>query len=183
VRPFEAYKDYWGKYKYDAAAGTIELTVENGNSTPMSFDRSGKLSTGANGAIEIEDVSLMPAQYYVKSCGMSFVRFGSKAKFEPVTWMHRELDDCSYANDVLDTLDDYFHELNDDASASGVIVIYPRTAAENTRLRRMITNRIKAKKFDASRITVKTGETRAKTTMQTWTIPAGAEQPKISLSH
>jgi hypothetical protein len=182
VRPFEAYKDYWGKYKYDAAAGTIELTVDDGNSTPMSFDRPGKLRIGADGKIEIEDISLMPAQYYVKRCGMSFVRFGSKAKFEPVTWMHKELDDFSYRDDLLDTLDDYFVRLNEDTSASGVIVIYPRTAADNTRLRRLITGRIRAKKFDAKRITIKTGETRAKTTMQTWIIPAGGEQPKISLS-
>lgn len=30
-RPFETYKDYWGKYTYDAKTGVLKFTVERGN--------------------------------------------------------------------------------------------------------------------------------------------------------
>lgn len=32
--PFETYKDYWGRFRYEAATGALELTVEGGNYMP-----------------------------------------------------------------------------------------------------------------------------------------------------
>jgi hypothetical protein len=33
-QPFETYRDYWGTYAFDAAAGSLRLTVEGGNFVP-----------------------------------------------------------------------------------------------------------------------------------------------------
>ena len=42
--PFESYRDYWGTYRYDPLDGSLELTVEGGNSQ---FARpAGKVLTG-----------------------------------------------------------------------------------------------------------------------------------------
>ena len=35
--PFEYYRDYWGRYTYDAASHIIELTIEQGNFIPSDF--------------------------------------------------------------------------------------------------------------------------------------------------
>lgn len=41
--PFETYKDYWGKAKFDLARGDIAFTVEHGNFVPPGLDLEGKV--------------------------------------------------------------------------------------------------------------------------------------------
>jgi hypothetical protein len=36
-RPFETYRDYWGRYRYDANSRAIDLEIEGGNFVPKDF--------------------------------------------------------------------------------------------------------------------------------------------------
>ena len=55
--PFEVYVDYWGTYAIDAAAGTLELTVEGGNYVPEDVDPSGTFRFDGE-ALILEDMFL-----------------------------------------------------------------------------------------------------------------------------
>lgn len=39
--PFESYRDYWGRYTYDAATGALALRVEHANQPPADADLAG----------------------------------------------------------------------------------------------------------------------------------------------
>ncbi|HSU14066.1 hypothetical protein [Longimicrobium sp.] len=39
--PFESYRDYWGRYSYDAATGALHLRIEGGNHSPADGDLEG----------------------------------------------------------------------------------------------------------------------------------------------
>ena len=41
--PFETYKDYWGRAKFDLGKGDIAFTVERGNFVPPGLDLEGKV--------------------------------------------------------------------------------------------------------------------------------------------
>lgn len=55
--PFEVYIDYWGTYRIDAAAQTLELTVESGNYVPPDVDSSGTYRF-EDGQLILEDMFL-----------------------------------------------------------------------------------------------------------------------------
>lgn len=42
-QPFEAYKDYWGTYRFDAETGTIDLLASGGSHIPDGVDLSGQM--------------------------------------------------------------------------------------------------------------------------------------------
>jgi hypothetical protein len=42
-QPFEAYKDYWGTYRFDSQSGAIELEATGGSHIPDGLDLSGQL--------------------------------------------------------------------------------------------------------------------------------------------
>ena len=56
--PFEVYKDYWGTYRFDLAAGTLELVVEGGNYVPRDVDGSGRFRFDATGRLILTDLWL-----------------------------------------------------------------------------------------------------------------------------
>ncbi|HYE47665.1 MAG TPA: hypothetical protein VEA44_18000 [Caulobacter sp.] len=55
--PFEAYKDYWGPYRFNAATGTLGMQMEGGNHQPADVDLQGRARLGADGVLRIEDVN------------------------------------------------------------------------------------------------------------------------------
>ena len=57
-QPFETYRDYWGKYDFDAATGAVTMKVEGGNYQPEGLDLEGTASFAADGALVLEDVYL-----------------------------------------------------------------------------------------------------------------------------
>lgn len=40
-QPFETYRDYWGRYRFDPATGRLSLAVEEGNFVPPGLDQEG----------------------------------------------------------------------------------------------------------------------------------------------
>lgn len=69
--PFEAYKDYWGTYAYDAASGAIRFAVESGNKVPKGVKLSGWAASG-NGLLDLKDISLWPPKDGAAICGVKF---------------------------------------------------------------------------------------------------------------
>lgn len=55
--PFEAYKDYWGRYAYNSKTGRLTLEPEGGNHIPTTV-RSGAVSLDETGRLRVEDASL-----------------------------------------------------------------------------------------------------------------------------
>lgn len=41
-QPFETYRDYWGRYDFDPATGTLRMTVDGGNYVPPDLDLEGR---------------------------------------------------------------------------------------------------------------------------------------------
>jgi hypothetical protein len=56
--PFETYKDYWGRYRFDPETGKLSLTVEDGNHTPEGLDLEGKARFDPAGNLVLEDIFL-----------------------------------------------------------------------------------------------------------------------------
>jgi hypothetical protein len=54
--PFESYTDYWGRYRFDAASGALNMTIEGGNYRPADVDLDGKAHFDAAGKLVLEDV-------------------------------------------------------------------------------------------------------------------------------
>ena len=72
--PFEVYKDYWGTYIYDLEAGTLEMTIDNGNYIPEDFDGSGTFTVDDEGRIELHNIWLgMPSYFPVGNDGVTSV--------------------------------------------------------------------------------------------------------------
>jgi hypothetical protein len=72
--PFEVYKDYWGTYTFDPAAGTLDLVIENGNYIPTSFDGTGTYSLDPSGRLILFDIWLgsPPNTTAPQTCGHIF---------------------------------------------------------------------------------------------------------------
>jgi hypothetical protein len=72
--PFELYRDYWGTYTYDLAAGTLALKVEGGNHVPEGTDLEGSFSIDADGNLVLEDMWLgyPPFAELPQNCGSLF---------------------------------------------------------------------------------------------------------------
>lgn len=76
--PFEAYKDYWGSYRFDAADQSFSAEVEGDNQRPSNLDLSGTASV-AGDEMRLDDVwfgdpSRMTAA--ASRCSYRFVRAG-----------------------------------------------------------------------------------------------------------
>ncbi len=56
--PFEEYRDYWGTYNFDLAAGTLALNVEGGNYLPEGTDLEGSFSIDADGKLVLDEMWL-----------------------------------------------------------------------------------------------------------------------------
>ena len=74
-----------------------------------------------------------------------------------------------------------FLELQNDPSAQGYVVIFPKTPGEKAAIERIIRNQIRVRRFDASRITMIDGPKNPRSVIQFWIVPAGAEAPKPML--
>jgi hypothetical protein len=57
-QPFEAYKDYWGTYEWNASDGTITLSIGEGNTKPAAFDGVGKARLVNEQLLELSEVAL-----------------------------------------------------------------------------------------------------------------------------
>ena len=73
-RPFEEYRDYWGTYTFDLAAGTLALSVEGGNHVPEGTDLEGSFSIDADSKLFLEDMWLgyPPFAELPRNCGYLF---------------------------------------------------------------------------------------------------------------
>ena len=71
ITPFEARKDYWGTYTYDAVTGAIRFSVVSGNKVPQDLKLAGRASI-VRGKLELIDVSLWPLPGGIAICGMQF---------------------------------------------------------------------------------------------------------------
>lgn len=73
--PFEVYVDFWGRYTFDAAEGTIELEVEDGNAVPPDIDGSGRYAFDEMGNLVLTDLWLgQPSRVTSPAnCGHRFV--------------------------------------------------------------------------------------------------------------
>ncbi len=56
--PFETYKDYWGKARFDDARGHLLLTVQGGNREPRNPLLEGEARLGANGRLTLNGFHL-----------------------------------------------------------------------------------------------------------------------------
>ena len=77
--PFEAYRDYWGTYRFDAADQSFGAEVEGDNQRPANLDLSGTASV-AGDELRLDDVWLGdPSQMTAAAsrCTYRFVRAGS----------------------------------------------------------------------------------------------------------
>ena len=73
VAPFEAYRDYWGKYTFDAGKGTLTLTVDGGNSELAYLRTSGRYEI-KNGTLTITGMQLHPDRQIRKLCKAHFTK-------------------------------------------------------------------------------------------------------------
>jgi len=77
-KPFEIYKDYWGKYRYDLQSGMFELSEVSGNYVPPDLDPSGSFEIDKNGDLILKDMWLGGYQWGEKTppnCGHRFTHY------------------------------------------------------------------------------------------------------------
>ncbi|WP_374600452.1 hypothetical protein [Niveibacterium sp.] len=72
-QPFEAYKDYLGRYRHDPERGTITFTAEGGNRIPEGLRLQGTAVLQGR-TLTLEQVQLWPAPSTDARCGMRFER-------------------------------------------------------------------------------------------------------------
>jgi len=72
-QPFEAYKDYWGRYHHDPEHGTITFTPAGGNRIPEALQLSGRVILQGT-TLTLEQIQLWPDQAPDTLCGMRFER-------------------------------------------------------------------------------------------------------------
>ncbi|MCW3837572.1 hypothetical protein ACFQ1E_16120 [Sphingomonas canadensis] len=56
--PFETYRDYWGRFTFDPASGTVEMTTSGGNFVPPDLKLKGKATLDAGGRLVLSGVHL-----------------------------------------------------------------------------------------------------------------------------
>lgn len=71
ITPFEAYKDFWGTYTFDAASGAVQFSVVSGNKVPKGLKLSGRATSTTN-ELALNDISLWPPKDGVAICGAQF---------------------------------------------------------------------------------------------------------------
>lgn len=74
-KPFEWYRDYWGRYSYDLQSGSIELRIEHGNFVPNDFAGKGGFKIH-EGQLTLKRVWLGTKEAKQKPdiCELTFVR-------------------------------------------------------------------------------------------------------------
>lgn len=72
--PFETYEDYWGTYRWDAASGQLELSIDNGNHVPSDVVGAGR-ATVSGDVLTFDGVSLGSPQEGA-ACAAPFHRRG-----------------------------------------------------------------------------------------------------------
>jgi len=80
-QPFESYVDYWGTYTFDLDAGTVELTVADGNHVPDDVDGMGRFAVDGAGNLVLSDLWLGTSHSSddPPACGHRFARPGRDA--------------------------------------------------------------------------------------------------------
>lgn len=73
-QPFESYRDYWGKHRFDYKTNTLELSVTGGNATPGWSKRSGKARLENEKRLVLEDIYLGLAGDTQATCSYVFVK-------------------------------------------------------------------------------------------------------------
>ena len=73
VAPFEAYRDYWGRYVFDPKKGTLNMTVDGGNSDLIHLKTQGSYEIN-NGTLTITGMQLHPNQQFLKPCKAHFTK-------------------------------------------------------------------------------------------------------------
>jgi hypothetical protein len=70
--PFETYRDYWGRYTYDARTGALAMHVEGGNRVPPGLDLEGTAHV-ANGRLMLDGFWLgQPDPAHPRACRYTF---------------------------------------------------------------------------------------------------------------
>lgn len=72
--PFESYTDFWGTAAADFSAGTLALTVEDGNRTPAGGKLSGKMSMTSDGKLVLDGFFLSRPEQSGGSCRYVFTQ-------------------------------------------------------------------------------------------------------------
>jgi hypothetical protein len=57
-RPFETYKDYWGRYQFDPSSGALKMIIEDGNYRPGVVDLEGRAHFDPAGKLVLEGIFL-----------------------------------------------------------------------------------------------------------------------------
>ena len=76
--PFEIYKDYWGKYRYDLQSGSFALSEVSGNYVPADLEPSGSFEIDENGDLILKDMWLGSYQWgenHPTNCGHRFTHY------------------------------------------------------------------------------------------------------------
>lgn len=71
-RPFESYRDYWGRWSFDERTRALELVMERGNNRPADFIGRGRI-TFSEEMLDLGEISLGSA-YGREPCGAPFRR-------------------------------------------------------------------------------------------------------------
>lgn len=73
--PFEAYRDYWGTYVYDAATHRLTLTVTGGNRIPAQLDLEGDARLLPDGSLELSGLWLGQSEpSAIRACAYTFAK-------------------------------------------------------------------------------------------------------------
>ena len=70
--PFESYRDFWGKYVFDAKAGTLAMSIDGGNRVPSSAKLSGKVSLTPDGKLVLDGFFLSQPESAGGLCTYTF---------------------------------------------------------------------------------------------------------------
>ncbi|WP_348764088.1 hypothetical protein [Hyphomonas atlantica] len=71
--PFEAYKDYWGSYTYDADTGAVSFEIESGNQTPEDVVLEGAAQVSGD-ELSFDGVSFGTPRNAESACRGKFLR-------------------------------------------------------------------------------------------------------------
>jgi len=72
-RPFETYRDYWGRWSFDERTRELELIIDGGNNRPTDFIGQGKI-TLSESSLHLGEISL----------GSAYGRGPCMASFQPI---------------------------------------------------------------------------------------------------
>lgn len=84
--------------------------------------------------------------------------------------------------DLKARMDTLYLELNNNPQDQGYIFIFPKTAADQARVERVVRDVIKWRNYDPSRVTIVNGEKGKRTNLQFWLKPPDADAPKPELN-